>query len=130
MIQVDKVSKSYGTKQVLQPTSLHVEAGRTHALVGESGSGKSTLLRLIMGLIRARLQEVLKEIFQRLGKTVVVVTHDMSEAAYLGHCISVMREGRLLQTGELPELVRTPADPYVAEFIAAQRPRALEDASR
>ena len=52
MIQVENVSKSYGSRQVLQPTTLHVESGRTHALVGESGSGKSTLLRLIMGLIR------------------------------------------------------------------------------
>ena len=80
-------------------------------------------------VIRARLQEDLKEIFQRLGKTVVVVTHDMSEAAYLGHEISVMRGGKLLQTGPFADLVRSPADPYVAEFIAAQRPRALEEAS-
>lgn len=74
-------------------------------------------------LIRARLQSDLKEIFERLRKTVVIVTHDISEAAYLGDRISVMRDGHILQTGTLAELLHTPADPYVSEFISAQRPR-------
>ncbi|MGV3724463.1 MAG: ATP-binding cassette domain-containing protein [Actinomycetota bacterium] len=72
-------------------------------------------------LIRARLQQDLREIFSRLGKTVVIVTHDLAEAAYLGQVISVMRAGRIVQTGTLAQLVNAPADPYVTEFISAQR---------
>ena len=72
-------------------------------------------------LVRARLQRDLREIFERLQKTVVVVTHDMGEAAYLGDVISVLREGRIVQTGTLRELLDRPAEPYVTEFISAQR---------
>jgi osmoprotectant transport system ATP-binding protein len=72
-------------------------------------------------LIRARLQADLREIFGRLRKTVVVVTHDMGEAAFLGDVISVLREGRIVQTGTLRELLDHPAEPYVTEFISAQR---------
>lgn len=79
-------------------------------------------------LIRARLQEDLKAIFDRLKKTVLFVTHDMGEAGYLGDRISVMREGRILQTAVLRELLQHPADPYVSEFIQAQRRLSLEDA--
>ncbi len=72
-------------------------------------------------LIRARLQADLKEIFQRLGKTVLLVTHDLGEAAFLAGTISVMRDGRILQSGTLRELRDHPADPYVTEFISAHR---------
>jgi len=72
-------------------------------------------------LIRARLQADLKEIFARLRKCVVFVTHDMGEAAYLGDRISVLQDGRILQTASFEELLRHPADPYVTEFISAQR---------
>jgi len=79
-------------------------------------------------LIRARLQTDLREIFGRLRKTVVVVTHDMGEAAFLGDVISVFREGRIVQTGSLRELLDHPAEPYVTEFISAQRTDWMEQA--
>ncbi len=79
-------------------------------------------------LIRSRLQEDLKGIFSRLRKTVVLVTHDMAEAAYLSERISIMREGRILQTGPLHSLVHSPAEAYVGEFISAQRRPWLEGA--
>ena len=72
-------------------------------------------------LIRSQLQEDLKEIFTRLKKTVVVVTHDLAEAAYLGDRVSLLREGRIVQTGTLNELVEHPTEPYVTHFISAQR---------
>ena len=244
MIRLDGVSKSYGHRTVLEPTTLEVAEGVRHVLVGPSGCGKSTLLRLITGLIRpdtgrvllqdepvteatarrirhrvgyviqdgglfphltaaenvsllarelgwekgridarinelsalvrfpadglqrfplqlsggqrqrvglmralmldppvllmdeplgaldplirARLQQDLRDIFTRLRKTVVVVTHDMGEAAFLGDRISVMEAGRIVQTGTLRELLDHPADPYVTEFISAQRTLVLE----
>src|SRR5207247_5204696 len=45
-------------------------------------------------IIRSRLQSDLKEIFRRLQKTVLFVTHDMGEAAYLGDEIAIMKDGR------------------------------------
>ena len=66
-------------------------------------------------LIRVRLQQDLKEIFQRLRKTVVIVTHDISEAAYFGDHISVMRDCRVLQTGDR---VRVNGTSGVVEVLA------------
>ena len=72
-------------------------------------------------LIRARLQADLKEVFARLRKAVLFVTHDLGEAAYLGDRISLMREGRIVQTGSLRQLLDHPAEPFVTEFVSAQR---------
>jgi len=75
---------------------------------------------------RYELQTELKSIFARLAKTVVMVTHDMGEAAYFADEIVLMREGRIVQRGALDDLVQRPAEPYVSEFMRAQRaPAAL-----
>jgi osmoprotectant transport system ATP-binding protein len=70
---------------------------------------------------RYELQEELKTIFEALGKTVIIVTHDMGEAAFFARDIVMMHEGRVVQRGSIAELVEHPADPYVAHFIRAQR---------
>ncbi|QDU42632.1 Glycine betaine/carnitine/choline transport ATP-binding protein OpuCA [Symmachiella dynata] len=239
MLNLSGVSKSYGKKQVLAPTDLHVESGKITVLIGPSGCGKSTLLRLMIGLIapdagriefegidlsqadieslrhkmgyviqdgglfphltaeqnvgllarhlnwkeeavRARMTELaelthfpvegldrypvqlsggqrqrvslmralmldpdlllldeplgaldplirtdlqveLREIFAALKKTVVLVTHDIGEAGFFGDRIILMREGNIVQSGTLDELVNQPADPFVTRFINAQR---------
>ncbi len=72
-------------------------------------------------LVRAGLQRELKEIFQRLQQTAILVTHDLAEAAYLGDRIVLMNEGRVVQEGALAELREQPANPFVTEFINAQR---------
>jgi osmoprotectant transport system ATP-binding protein len=72
-------------------------------------------------MIRAELQTELREIFRSLGKTVVMVTHDMGEAAYFGNSIVLLREGRVVQRGTLDDLLKSPADPFVTQFIQAQR---------
>jgi osmoprotectant transport system ATP-binding protein len=71
-------------------------------------------------IIRAQLQSELKRLFGVLRKTVLIVTHDLVEAAYLADRISVMREGRILQTAPFQELRDRPADEYVTRFISAQ----------
>lgn len=73
-------------------------------------------------MIRADLQEDLRRIFRTLGKTVVLVTHDLAEAAFFGDMIVLMRAGRIVQQGSLSALVRTPAEPFVEAFVRAQRP--------
>lgn len=243
MIAFAEVSKVYGKRTVLHPTSLRVEKGESLALIGTSGCGKSTLLRLVIGLIRPdsgqvsldgtvltpqnirenrlrmgyviqdgglfphltsaqnvvlvakqqgwdaqrmsqrmeelallvhlppdllprfpaelsggqrqrvgimralmldpqvllmdepmgaldpivrnSMQQELRSIFSTLGKTVIVVTHDMAEAAYLGDQIALMSAGRIVQRGTLKELVEQPADPFVTDFLKAQHAETL-----
>ena len=72
-------------------------------------------------MIRTEMQTDLKGIFQELGKTVVLVTHDLGEAAFFGDVIVLLRAGQIVQTGTLPELLQTPAEPFVTDFINAQR---------
>ena len=72
-------------------------------------------------MVRARLQDELKEIFQRLRQTTVMVTHDMAEAGYLADCIVLLNEGRIVQTGSLDDLRMRPASTFVREFLNAQR---------
>ena len=73
-------------------------------------------------LVRADLQQQLKEIFSPLGKTVVLVTHDIGEAAVFGHTVTLMTEGRIVQQGTFADLARRPASPFVTAFLNAQRP--------
>jgi osmoprotectant transport system ATP-binding protein len=72
-------------------------------------------------LIRSDLQGDLKGIFHALGKTVVLVTHDLGEAGFLGDLIVLLRDGRIVQRGTLADLVRAPAEPFVTQFVNAQR---------
>jgi osmoprotectant transport system ATP-binding protein len=72
-------------------------------------------------LIRRSLQRELKSIFQRLGKTVLLVTHDLGEAVYLAEAITLLHEGRVVQSGTYRDLLKHPADPFVTQFINAQR---------
>ena len=72
-------------------------------------------------MIRADLQVDLKRIFQTLGKTVVLVTHDIAEAGFFGDIITLLRDGIVLQKGTLEELIQSPADAFVTRFINAQR---------
>ena len=72
-------------------------------------------------MVRASLQTELREIFQTLNKTVVMVTHDISEAGYFGSLIILMREGQIVQQGTFEDLCSAPADEFVGRFINAQR---------
>jgi osmoprotectant transport system ATP-binding protein len=72
-------------------------------------------------LMRRTLQRELKSIFTRLGKTVLIVTHDLGEAVYLAEHITLLHEGRIIQSGSYGDLLRHPTDPFVTLFINAQR---------
>jgi osmoprotectant transport system ATP-binding protein len=72
-------------------------------------------------LVRADLQEDLAGIFERLKKSVVLVTHDLAEAAFFGHTIVLMQGGRVVQQGSLDDLMDRPSDPFVTRFVRAQR---------
>ena len=72
-------------------------------------------------LVRSALQKDLKEIFGRLQQSVVLVTHDMAEAAYLADEIVLMDRGRIVQRGTAADLRDRPANEFVSDFINAQR---------
>jgi len=72
-------------------------------------------------LIRRALQTELKEIFARLGKTVLLVTHDLGEAAFLAGQMTLLHEGQVMQSGSYGDLLHRPANPFVTAFINAQR---------
>ena len=72
-------------------------------------------------MIRSNLQAELRAIYRTLAKTVVMVTHDLGEAGYFGDTIVLMREGRIVQVGPFGDLLDSPAEAFVTEFVNAQR---------
>src|SRR5436190_9193260 len=63
-------------------------------------------LAAIDPLVRAELQEDLARVFKQLGKAVLLVTHDLAEAAFFADTVVLMREGRVVQRGSVQDLVR------------------------
>ncbi len=76
-------------------------------------------------LIRFELQNDLKKIFDELNKTVIMVTHDLNEAAFFADEIVLMNMGKVVQIGAITELIDSPADKFTSKFIAAQRKNLL-----
>lgn len=72
-------------------------------------------------MIRADLQSDLRNIFRRLNKTVVLVTHDLHEAGYFADSILLLRDGQIEQQGSFSQLIHAPASPFVEAFINAQK---------
>jgi osmoprotectant transport system ATP-binding protein len=72
-------------------------------------------------IVRHELQDQLKSIFEQLGKTVIVVTHDVAEAAWLADRMVLMRLGKVMQDGRLEDFQQHPAHPFVTHFVHAQR---------
>jgi osmoprotectant transport system ATP-binding protein len=81
-------------------------------------------------IVRAELQDQLGRLFAGLAKTVVLVTHDLREAARLGHVITLMTAGRVVQQGTFADLEERPASPFVTQFLTAQRLAAPARAGR
>jgi osmoprotectant transport system ATP-binding protein len=70
-------------------------------------------------LTRRRLQDEFRALQERLGKTVVLVTHDVPEALRLGHQVAVMDLGRIVQTGTPQSVRERPEEGFVADFVRA-----------
>ena len=69
-------------------------------------------------LVRSELRDDLRGIFRTLAKTVIIVTHDVGEAAHLADVVVLMRAGRVVQQGPFATLAASPADPFVTAFLA------------
>ncbi|MDB5290704.1 MAG: transporter ATP-binding protein [Phycisphaerales bacterium] len=74
-------------------------------------------------MVRAELQDDLAAVFRRLSKTVVIVTHDINEAAFFAEKIVLMREGSIVQMGAADDLFDRPAEAFVGQFVRAQQRR-------
>ena len=72
-------------------------------------------------MIRYELQTDLRDVFRRLAKTVVMVTHDLIEAAHFADAVVLLRDGRIVQQGPIGDLIGRPAEAFVERFVTAQR---------
>lgn len=72
-------------------------------------------------IVRSELQDELVAMFAALDKTVIVVTHDLAEAARLAPRLVLLRAGHVVQDGSLEDLRADPTDAFVTRFIDAQR---------
>src|SRR6202163_585769 len=73
-------------------------------------------------LIRGKLQDELLALQERVKKPILFVSHDLDEALKLGDRISILQNGRIIQTGTAEDIVLAPADEYVAEFVRHMNP--------
>ncbi|TIL44435.1 betaine/proline/choline family ABC transporter ATP-binding protein [Mesorhizobium sp.] len=68
-------------------------------------------------LIRRDLQNQFLKLTRDLGKTTLFITHDLEEAFHLGDRIAIMKDGAIVQIGTAADIITSPADGYVAEFV-------------
>ncbi len=69
-------------------------------------------------LIRRQLQSEFLKLASTMNKTTVFITHDLEEAVRIGDRIAVMRDGGIVQIGSPEEIIMTPVDDYVREFVS------------
>jgi len=68
-------------------------------------------------LIRKNMQDELLDLHEKVGKTIVFVTHDLDEALKLGDRIAIMKDGQIAQVGTPEDILSNPANDYVASFL-------------
>lgn len=73
-------------------------------------------------LIRAQLQDELITLQEKLNKTILFVSHDLDEALKIGNNIAIMESGRLIQHGKPEDIILTPENDYVRDFVAHTNP--------
>jgi osmoprotectant transport system ATP-binding protein len=112
MIELKNVSKSFGPTQVLAPTSLSLDVGKTTVLIGPSGCGKSTILRLMIGLLQPDEGEILFDGQRLTNENVIDVRR---------------RIGYVIQDGGLfPHLSAGDNVGLIAKYLGWEKPRIAE----
>jgi len=108
----------------------YVSDSRRHAAARRLGAAFATDADILLmdepfsaldPLIRGKLQDELLELQARVKKTILFVSHDLDEALRLGDHITILQNGRIVQTGTA-ETSFAPADEYVAEFVRHMNP--------
>jgi len=72
-------------------------------------------------IARDRLQNDFLRLHAEVRKTVIFVTHDIDEAIKMGHRIAILRDGELVQYGTPDEILASPANEFIADFVGADR---------
>jgi osmoprotectant transport system ATP-binding protein len=72
-------------------------------------------------ITRDRLQSDFLRLHAEVQKTVIFVTHDIDEAIKMGHRIAILKEGELVQYGTPDEILASPANEFIADFVGADR---------
>jgi len=72
-------------------------------------------------IARDRLQNDFLRLHAEVRKTVIFVTHDIDEAIKMGHRMAILRDGELVQYGTPDEILATPANDFIADFVGADR---------
>lgn len=78
-------------------------------------------------LIRREMQDELIRLQEEMHKTIFFVTHDLNEAIRLGDRIAIMKEGDIVQTGKINDIVKNPADDYVKRFVQDVKRQITDD---
>ena len=76
-------------------------------------------------IARRAMQREFLDWKRRLGKAVLLVTHDLREAFRLGDRVAILDSGRLRQVGTPREILESPSDDFVREFVADELPAAV-----
>jgi osmoprotectant transport system ATP-binding protein len=69
-------------------------------------------------ILRSELQDYLKELLQKLKKTLLFVTHDIFEASYLSENLIIMNQGQIVQKGSFQDLLETSSNSFVQQFMS------------
>ncbi len=117
MLELDSVSYQYPSEDfdIIDRLSFRIAPGSFHCILGVSGCGKSTIFRLTNGLLlldepfsapdfltRISMQEWLLDQWQRYGKTILFITHDVEEALFLSSSVLVVERTPIQTLAELP----------------------------
>lgn len=81
-------------------------------------------------LIRREMQDELIDLQDKVHKTILFVTHDLHEALKVGDRIVILRDGKIVQIGYPEEVISSPADDYVREFVQDASPAKVLTAGR
>ena len=140
-LELSGMAKAEREVRVIEQLALVGLEDRADSLVGELSGGMQQRVGLARAfatgapillmdepfsaldpLIRSRLQDELLDLQRRLKKTIVFVSHDLDEALKIGNRIAIMEGGRIVQCGTAQDILLTPADEYVADFVAHMNP--------
>ena len=134
-LEVHGVKKAEREKRALERLAMVGLAGLEHSYPDELSGGMKQRVGLARALtndpdillmdeafsaldplIREEMQDELLNLQQKMNKTIVFITHDLNEALKIGDRIAFIRDGSLVQVGTPEEILREPADDYVAKF--------------
>jgi glycine betaine/proline transport system ATP-binding protein len=134
-LEVHGVSKAEREKRALERLAMVGLTGFEHSYPDELSGGMKQRVGLARALtndpdillmdeafsaldplIREEMQDELLNLQQKMNKTIVFITHDLNEALKIGDRIAFVRDGALVQVGTPEEILREPADDYVAKF--------------